>query len=98
MLTAETEKVIEDTTDTRSYTPQLVPSPQLGSKSSKGLRGIFGKLKRSNSGNLEDLPMDNTEFRRGGTRSTAGARLGWSQSQQKLSDRPFREWDVDGNY
>lgn len=79
----------------RSYTPQPVPSPLLGTKSTKGLRGIFGKLKRSNSGNLEDLSNDE-EFKRGGLRSTAGARLGWSQSQQKLVDKPFREWDIDG--
>lgn len=45
----------------------------------KGLRGIFGKIKRSNSGNLEDLPAD-SEFRRGGVvRSTAGGRLGWNK-------------------
>lgn len=95
-MTAETEKVIEDTTDvSRSYTPQPAPSPLLCNKSNKGLRGIFGKLKRSNSGNLEELPIDD-EFKRGGIRSTAGARLGWSQSQQKLVDKPFKEWDTDG--
>lgn len=67
----------------------------MGTKSNKGLRGIFGKLKRSNSGNLEDLPLDN-EFKRGGVRSTAGPRLGWSQSQQKLVDKPFCDWDIEG--
>lgn len=48
------------------------------SKSLGGLRSIFGKLRRSNSGNLEDLPLDGGEFRRGGIRATAGPRLGWS--------------------
>lgn len=48
------------------------------SKSLGGLRSIFGKLRRSNSGNLEDLPLDGSEFRRGGVRATAGPRLGWS--------------------
>lgn len=51
------------------------------SKSLGGLRSIFGKLKRSNSGNLEDLPLDGNEFRRGGIRATAGARLGWNNIQ-----------------
>lgn len=72
----------------------------------KGLRSIFGKIKRSNSGNLEDLPAD-SEFRRGGVRSTAGARLGWNRSGGAaaagdasatgglLSDKPFAEWDID---
>lgn len=35
-------------------------------------------MKRSGSGNLEDLPGDG-EFRRGGVRATAGARLGWAE-------------------
>lgn len=50
-------------------------------------------MKRSNSGNLEDLPGDG-EFKRGGVRSTAGPRLGWSGYQQK-PNTPFSEWDVD---
>ena len=59
----------------------------------KGLRSIFGKMKRSNSGNLEDLPGDG-EFRRGGIRATAGARLGWSGQYQR-PNKPFKEWDID---
>lgn len=71
------------------------------SKSIGGLKSIFGKLKRSNSGNLEDLPLDSNEFRRGGVRATAGARLGWNNPQvneyslQQQRNRPFAEWDVD---
>lgn len=34
-------------------------------------------MKRSGSGNLDDLPGDG-EFKRGGIRATAGGRLGWS--------------------
>lgn len=45
------------------------------------MRSIFGKLRRSNSGNLEDLPLDGNEFRRGGVRATAGPRLGWNNAQ-----------------
>lgn len=86
--------MIEDNVDThRSYTPQPSPSPSMSLKN-RGLRGIFGKIKRSNSGNLEDLSGENGEFRRGGFRATAGARLGWSGGIQK-PECPFDEWDVD---
>ena len=62
------------------------------SQKNKGLRSIFGKIKRSNSGNLEDLPGEG-EFRRGGVRATAGARLGWNNTPKP--DKPFCEWDID---
>jgi SAM domain (Sterile alpha motif) len=93
--TAETDKVIDDAVDLpqRSYTPQPSPSPSLGQKA-KGLRSIFGKIKRSNSGNLEDLPGEG-EFKRGGVRSTAGPRLGWSGANTTKSEKPFAEWDCD---
>lgn len=76
----------------RSFTPQPSPSPSMSQKN-RGLRSIFGKIKRSNSGNLEDLPGDG-EFRRGGIRATAGARLGWNSTLPK-PDKPFAEWDID---
>lgn len=76
----------------RSFTPQPQPSPSPSTKT-KGLRSIFGKIKRSNSGNLEELPIDG-EFKRGGVRSTAGPRLGWSGCTQKPTT-PFSEWDLD---
>lgn len=47
---------------------------------SKGIRKIIGKMKRSGSGNLEDIPGLG-EFQRGGVRATAGARLGWGEHQ-----------------
>lgn len=59
----------------------------------RGLRSIFGKIKRSNSGNLEDLPADG-EFRRGGVRATAGARLGWNKGSVAIEQKPIVEWDV----
>ena len=36
-----------------------------------------GRMRRSNSGGLE-AEIPGGEFRRGGTRATAGPRLGWS--------------------
>jgi hypothetical protein len=35
------------------------------------------RMKRSGSGNLDDLPGEG-EFTRGGVRATAGPRLGWT--------------------
>uniref|UniRef100_A0A182JWU2 SAM domain-containing protein n=1 Tax=Anopheles christyi TaxID=43041 RepID=A0A182JWU2_9DIPT len=76
---------------TRSFTPQPSPSPSMSHK----LKNIFGKIKRSNSGTLDDMTTPEGEFKRGGVRATAGARLGWSgTSQYRKPDKPFREWDI----
>ncbi|XP_071056703.1 liprin-beta-2 isoform X3 [Onthophagus taurus] len=87
---AETEKiVIEDLGDN----PQS-PSLQFN-KNKTGIKKIIGKLKRSGSGNLEDLPGLG-EFQRGGVRATAAARLGWSEPQaSQKPDKPFEDWDAD---
>lgn len=67
----------------------------MANKNNRGLRSIFGKIKRSNSGNLEDLPADG-DFRRGGIRATAAARLGWNkEAGAAIEQRPIAEWDVD---
>ncbi|XP_041787503.1 liprin-beta-1-like isoform X4 [Anopheles merus] len=77
---------------TRSFTPQPSPSPSMSHK----LKNIFGKIKRSNSGTLDDITTPEGEFKRGGVRATAGARLGCSGSTPyRKPDKPFREWDVD---
>lgn len=77
--TANTEKIIDEPDPRQQSSPS--PSMSNKSKSLSGLRSFFGKLRRSNSGNLEDLPLDGSEFRRGGIRATAGPRLGWNNSQ-----------------
>ncbi|XP_046394488.1 uncharacterized protein LOC124162123 [Ischnura elegans] len=72
------------------------PSPSLQGGKPKGIKKIFGKLKRSGSGNLEDLT--DGDFRRGGVRSTAGPRLGWTKDSlhQKLEpEAPIGSWGVD---
>lgn len=76
---AGSDKIIDDIIETPQQTSQS-PSMSHKSKSLGGLRSIFGKLRRSNSGNLEDLPLDGSEFRRGGIRATAGPRLGWNSN------------------
>uniref|UniRef100_A0A8C4ICG1 PPFIA binding protein 1b n=1 Tax=Dicentrarchus labrax TaxID=13489 RepID=A0A8C4ICG1_DICLA len=81
-----------DSTHTLSTTPE-------SKKKSKGIKKLFGKLKRSQSTtfNLDDnLPEG--EFKRGGVRATAGPRLGWSRDLQRVSndvDAPFARWSKD---
>lgn len=61
-------------------------------KKSKGLRKLFGRLKRSHSTsfNLDEAEM---EFRRGGVRATAGPRLGWSpEPKHQAVAVPFSQW------
>ncbi|RZC32175.1 liprin-beta-1, partial [Asbolus verrucosus] len=90
MLIAETEKIMID--DGSGDSPQ---SPTLQFNKNKGIKKIFGRMKRSGSGNLEELPGIN-EFQRGGVRATAAARLGWSEPQLTVKpDKPFAEWDTE---
>lgn len=72
------------------------PSSPDSKKKPRGIKKLFGRLKRSQSTTLnqeDDLPEE--EFKRGGTRSTAGPRLGWSrdlgQTHSDL-DTPFAKW------
>uniref|UniRef100_A0A8C3TYP9 PPFIA binding protein 1 n=1 Tax=Catharus ustulatus TaxID=91951 RepID=A0A8C3TYP9_CATUS len=49
------------------------------------------RLKRSQSTTFNPEDMSETEFKRGGTRATAGPRLGWSRDLGEL-DMPFAKW------
>ncbi|XP_041910366.1 liprin-beta-1 isoform X5 [Arvicola amphibius] len=70
------------------------PSPD-ARKKSRGIMRLFGKLRRSQSTTFNPDDMSEPEFKRGGTRATAGPRLGWSrdlgQSNSDL-DMPFAKW------
>ncbi|CAG0884666.1 unnamed protein product [Darwinula stevensoni] len=102
-LTAETEKpwMSEEQSSPGSFTAaQSTPTGtmQRGGDSNykqKGIKNIFGKMKRSNSGSLtEDLPPG--EFKRGGTRATAGPRLDWSRpidTPRIYLRQPMDRWD-----
>nr|CAD7431550.1 unnamed protein product [Timema monikensis] len=73
--------------------------PKVNYKQPANMRNFLVKpklIKRSGSGNLEDLPGEG-EFRRGGVRATAGPRLGWSTQfpVKQLPDIPFADWDSD---
>lgn len=70
------------------------PSPD-SRKKSRGIMRLFGKLRRSQSTTFNPDDISEPEFKRGGTRATAGPRLGWSrdlgQSNSDL-DTPFAKW------
>ncbi|CAL1291477.1 unnamed protein product [Larinioides sclopetarius] len=90
--------------DEGSYSPKMEqsgrkqssPLPVVSPKEKpKGLRKIFGKVKRTGS---ENLNSSAAELKRGGIRATAGPRLGWSEDLKakrgsfRVSE-PFAEWD-----
>lgn len=70
------------------------PSPD-SKKKSRGIMKLFGRLRRSQSTTFNPEDMSEPEFKRGGTRATAGPRLGWSrdlgQTNSEL-DMPFARW------
>lgn len=65
-------------------------------KKKKGFLRFFGRLKRSGSQDFHERERTD-EFRRGGIRATATARLGWSRDIKKDYDSsiPFSRWDKD---
>ncbi|XP_071278681.1 liprin-beta-1 isoform X5 [Agelaius tricolor] len=100
---AETEKGSADHLDLAGLPPRpkeadsllmTPPSPD-SRKKARGIKKLFGRLKRSQSTTFNPDDMSETEFKRGGTRATAGPRLGWSrdlgQSHSEL-DMPFAKW------
>ncbi|NXO72919.1 LIPB1 protein, partial [Phainopepla nitens] len=100
---AETEKGSADHLDLAGLPPrpkeadslQMTPSSPDSRKKARGIKKLFGRLKRSQSTTFNPDDMSETEFKRGGTRATAGPRLGWSrdlgQSHNEL-DMPFAKW------
>ncbi|CAJ1056963.1 liprin-beta-1 isoform X3 [Xyrichtys novacula] len=104
---AETERQGTDHLDlaglpqrsTNSDSTHTLPTTPESRKKSKGIKKLFGKLKRSQSTtfNLDDNITEG-EFKRGGVRATAGPRLGWSRDLQRNNndvDAPFARWSKD---
>ncbi|XP_039605787.1 liprin-beta-2b isoform X10 [Polypterus senegalus] len=74
--------------------PQSPGSPE-NKKSPKGIKKFWGKIKRTQSGNLNADDLGPSEFRRGGLRATAGPRLArTTDSESNISDytAPFSQW------
>ncbi|KFV64019.1 Liprin-beta-1, partial [Dryobates pubescens] len=100
---AETEKGSADHLDLAGLPPrpkemdslQMMPPSLDSKKKARGIKKLFGKLKRSQSTTFNPDDLSEAEFKRGGTRATAGPRLGWSrdlgQSHNEL-DMPFAKW------
>ncbi|XP_061533501.1 liprin-beta-1b isoform X3 [Phycodurus eques] len=106
-MLAETERQGTDHLDlaglpqrsANSDSTHTLPTTPEGKKKSKGIKKLFGKLKRSQSTtfNLDDNPPVG-DFKRGGVRATAGPRLGWSRDFQRVNndvDAPFARWPKD---
>ncbi|KAM7002692.1 liprin-beta-1b isoform 3-T3 [Tautogolabrus adspersus] len=82
-----------------SDSTHTLPTTPEGRKKSKGIKKLFGKLKRSQSTTFDlDDNLPEGEFKRGGVRATAGPRLGWSRDLQRVNndvDAPFARWSKD---
>ncbi|XP_060891024.1 liprin-beta-1b isoform X3 [Labrus mixtus] len=82
-----------------SDSTHTLPTTPEGRKKSKGIKKLFGKLKRSQSTTFDlDDNLPEGEFKRGGVRATAGPRLGWSRDLQRANndvDAPFARWSKD---
>ncbi|XP_075711722.1 liprin-beta-1 [Rhinoderma darwinii] len=72
------------------------PSSPDSKKKPRGIKKLFGRLRRSQSTTLnQEDDLAEEEFKRGGTRSTAGPRLGWSRDLGQAHgdlDTPFAKW------
>ncbi|XP_050811002.1 liprin-beta-2 isoform X6 [Gopherus flavomarginatus] len=77
--------------------PQSPLSPE-NKKSPKGIRKIWGKIRRTQSGNFHADDLGLAEFRRGGLRATAGPRLSRSKEtkgQKSDYNAPFAQWSTE---
>ncbi|KFV54757.1 Liprin-beta-2, partial [Tyto alba] len=77
--------------------PQSPLSPE-NRKSPKGIKKIWGKIRRTQSGNFPADDLGLAEFRRGGLRATAGPRLSRSKEtkgQKSDHNAPFAQWSTE---
>ncbi|NWT59142.1 LIPB2 protein, partial [Erythrocercus mccallii] len=77
--------------------PQSPWSPE-NKKSPKGIKKIWGKIRRTQSGNFPADDLGLAEFRRGGLRATAGPRLSRSKDtkgQKSDHNAPFAQWSTE---
>uniref|UniRef100_A0A8C3KC35 PPFIA binding protein 2 n=1 Tax=Calidris pygmaea TaxID=425635 RepID=A0A8C3KC35_9CHAR len=77
--------------------PQSPLSPE-SRKSPKGIKKIWGKIRRTQSGNFPADDLGLAEFRRGGLRATAGPRLARTKEtkgQKSDYNAPFAQWSTE---
>nr|XP_034974351.1 liprin-beta-2 isoform X2 [Zootoca vivipara] len=67
-------------------------------RSPRGIKKIWGKIRRTQSGNFPGDDLGLVEFRRGGLRATAGPRLSRSKDtkgQKSDHNAPFAQWGTE---
>ncbi|NXF24338.1 LIPB2 protein, partial [Rhodinocichla rosea] len=77
--------------------PQSPWAPE-NRKSPKGIKKIWGRIRRTQSGNFPADDLGLAEFRRGGLRATAGPRLSRSKDtkgQKSDHNAPFAQWSTE---
>ncbi|XP_049636957.1 liprin-beta-2 isoform X3 [Suncus etruscus] len=92
--------VTNDLSSTSSGTesgPQSPLTPD-AKRSPKGIKKIWGKIRRTQSGNFNTDAPGMAEFRRGGLRATAGPRLSRTRDpkgQKCDANAPFAQWNTE---
>ncbi|XP_013929807.1 PREDICTED: liprin-beta-2 isoform X2 [Thamnophis sirtalis] len=92
--TSEELSPLSSGTDSGAQSP-LSPDNK---RNPKGIKKIWGKIRRTQSGNFPGDDLGLVEFRRGGLRATAGPRLSRSKDTKgPKSDHnaPFAQWDTE---
>ncbi|XP_025021975.1 liprin-beta-2 isoform X6 [Python bivittatus] len=92
--TSEELSPLSSGTDSGAQSP-LSPDNK---RSPKGIKKIWGKIRRTQSGNFPGDDLGLVEFRRGGLRATAGPRLSRSKDtkgQKSDHNAPFAQWGTE---
>uniref|UniRef100_A0A2D4IS26 SAM domain-containing protein n=1 Tax=Micrurus lemniscatus lemniscatus TaxID=129467 RepID=A0A2D4IS26_MICLE len=92
--TSEELSPLSSRTDSGAQSP-LSPDNK---RSPKGIKKIWGKIRRTQSGNFPGDDLGLVEFRRGGLRATAGPRLSRSKDtkgQKSDHNAPFAQWGTE---
>ncbi|KAI4871948.1 hypothetical protein NFI96_017893, partial [Prochilodus magdalenae] len=76
---------------------QQSPVSPENKKNQKGIRKLWGKIRRTQSGSLPADSVDSADFRRGGFRATTGPRLACMGGADPARDgnTPFSKWSCD---
>ncbi|KAJ7344490.1 hypothetical protein JRQ81_000440 [Phrynocephalus forsythii] len=93
-MTSEDLSPMSSGTDSGTQSPL---SPE-NKKSPRGIKKIWGKIRRTQSGNFPGDDLGLVEFRRGGLRATAGPRLSRSKDtkgQKNDHNAPFAQWNTE---
>nr|XP_060622659.1 liprin-beta-2 isoform X4 [Anolis sagrei ordinatus] len=93
-MTSEDLSPLSSGTESGAQSP-LTPENK---RSPKGIKKIWGKIRRTQSGNFPGDDLGLAEFRRGGLRATAGPRLSRSKDtkgQKNDHNAPFSQWGTE---